>query len=95
MPNDFIISKLDGRWQIEATSERGKAAVADDPRFDAGKADLDPDQSLAAYQGLHSRGYFAGVPDGLPPPGKGLIVSRMALALALIVIPLVMFLLLT
>ena len=46
------------------------------------------------YQALHERGLFVGVPDGLPAAGRGLIFSRFALLLALIVTPIMPFMLL-
>ena len=92
--NDFVISRSQGQWQAVAASDRGKALAAGDPRFDGGRAALDPAEALAIYRELHERGYFAGVPDGLPPPGRGLLFSRFALLLALIVIPIMLFVLL-
>ena len=86
MANDFIIAPLQDQWQIIATSDRGRAFAKADLRFDDGRADLGPAEALGIYQEIHERGYFAGVPDGLPPPGRGLILSRLALLLAPIVI---------
>jgi hypothetical protein len=94
MTDDFDISRLNGGWRVVATSDRGKAFAAADPRFQSGKAVLDPAEALAMYQELHDKGYFPRVPDGLPPVGRKAIFPRLALLLALIVIPLLAFVLL-
>ena len=95
MADDFIISRTQGRWQAVAASDRGKAFASGDPRFEGRRADLGAAGSLAFYQELHERGYFAGVPDGLPPAGGGLIASRLALLLLLLVLPILAFVLLS
>lgn len=93
MTDDFDISRSRGRWRIVATSDRGKAFAAADPRFRSGKADLDPAEVVAIYQELHDKGYFPRVPDGLPPVDRKSIFPRLALLLALIFIPLLIFVL--
>lgn len=95
MTSDFIISRVDGRWRVAASSDRGKAFATEHPRFDGDEADLDEAETLAVYQKIHALGYFASVPDGLPPAGKGRIIARLALVLALVVVPLMIFVLLT
>jgi hypothetical protein len=90
--SDFIISKAGrGRWRVAAASDRGKAFAADHPRFDGYEAELDPAEALPLFQKIHALGYFASVPDGLPPDGKGRILARVAFALALLLIPLMIF----
>lgn len=91
MTSDFIISRVDGRWRVAAASDRGKAFASGHPRFDGDEAVLDPAEALAVYQKIHALGYYASVPDGLPPARKGQILVRLAFALALILIPLMIF----
>ena len=91
MTHDFDISRLQGQWQVAATSSRGKAFAARDSRFGSGKADLDPAQTLPIFQELYDKGYFPRVPDGLHPPGPGVIAPRLAILLAAGVVPLLIF----
>ena len=91
MTNDFIISRADGRWRISATSPRGKAFAAVDKRFADGWADLDPAGALAIYQELLAKGYYPSVPDGLPPPSRAVLYTRLAALLVFVLIPLVLF----
>jgi hypothetical protein len=94
MTDEFDISRLHGRWQVVATSERGKAFAAGNPRFQSGKAVLDPAAALVIYQELHDKGYLPRVLNGLPPVGRKLLYSRLALLLAVIGIALIIFVLL-
>ena len=94
MTDDFDILRLDGRWQVVATSDRGRAFESADPRFQSGKAGLEPAEVVAIYQELHDKGYFPRVPDGLPSVGRKAILPRLALLLALILMPLLIFVLL-
>ena len=88
MADDFDISRLHGRWQVVATGDRGKVFAAADPRFQSGQAVVEPTEVVAIYQELNDKGYFPRVPDGLPPVGRKSILPRLALLLALILIPL-------
>ena len=94
VPSDFIISREEGRWRVAAKSDRGKAFAADHPRFDGDQADLEPAEALAVYQKIHALGYYASVPDGLPAAGRGRIIARLALVLALVALPILIFVLL-
>lgn len=94
MDNDFIIRPAKGRWQIVATSERGKAFAVKHPRFEGDKADLDAAEALNVYQKVHEDGFYATAPAGLPPAGNRLIFSRLVLVLALLLLPVMLFLLL-
>jgi hypothetical protein len=91
MTHDFDISRLQGRWQAVATSRRGRAFAAEDPRFGSGKAELDPAQTLPIFQELYDKGYFPSAPDGLHPAGPGTIAPRLAILLAAGVVPLLVF----
>lgn len=94
MTSDFIISKAGSRWQVVATSERGRAFAAGHPRFLDEKAELDGAEALAVYERLHGKGYYASVPDGLPSVAPERILVRLALVLGLILLPIVAYFLL-
>lgn len=95
MTHDFDISRLQGQWQVAATSSRGQAFAAGDPRFGrSGKADLEPEQTLPVFRELYDKGYFPRVPDGLPYFAPGLIGTRLAILFAAGVVPLLIFALL-
>lgn len=87
MDDDFIISRRHGGWQIVAVSERGKAFAAADPRFVRDETVVKPAEALFLYHEFHERGYYSRTPDGLPPAGPALILSRLSLLLALITYP--------
>lgn len=91
MTNDFTISRAGGRWRISATSPRGEAFAAADKRFAGGGADLDPAGALAIYQELLGQGYYPTVPNGLPPPSRSVLYTRLAVLLVFVLMPLVLF----
>jgi hypothetical protein len=95
MDSDFIIFPPSEKWKAVAVTERARALAANDPRFEGTEAKLDPAEALAMYQELHDRGYYSTVADGLPPPNRGLILSRLALLIAPIVIVMVLLALAT
>ena len=91
MTNDFIISRARGAWRIVATSDPGKAFAAGDDRFADGRADLVPAEALSIFQELLGQGYYPSVPDGLPPPSRKVLYTRLAVLLVFVLIPLVLF----
>lgn len=93
MTNDFIISRAQGSWHVVAASDRGQAFAAGDGRFEGGRADLDSAEALSIFQELFGQGYFPSVPDGLPPPSPKVLYARVALVLAMLLIPLMLYVL--
>ena len=90
MEDDFVIRNIGGRWVVEAVSERGAAFAGSDPRFTDGRALLRDSEVLRLHEELKRNLLFAGLPDGLPQPGGGLLM-RLLLLLLLLLLPVLLF----
>lgn len=58
MTHDFDISRLQGQWQVAATSSRGQAFAAADPRFGSGQGRPRTRANPAPFPGALRQGLF-------------------------------------